>query len=87
MNSILPKFDAYPKFKQTNKLTNKVYPQKKRLVDYIEHTVIKQDSNPRFLLRREEDPCKKIKITHLYQRKKSEIRYFLFLIILEKKTQ
>jgi len=43
--------------KQTNKLTNKVYPQKKRLVDYIEHTVIKQDSNPRFLLRREEDPC------------------------------
>ena len=48
MNSILPKFDAYPKFKQTNKLTNKVYPQKKRLVDYIEHTVITQDSNPRF---------------------------------------
>jgi len=59
MSSILPKFDAYPKFKQTNKLRNKVYPQKKRLVDYIEHTVIKQDSNPRFLLRREEDPCKK----------------------------
>lgn len=44
--------------KQTNKQT-KYTLRKKRLVDYIEHTVIKQDSNPRFLLRREEVPCKK----------------------------
>jgi len=66
----------YPKFKQTNKLTNKpsAYPQKKRLVDYIEHTVIKQDLNPRFFI------SKRRSLIIIYQRKKMKSN-FLFLIL------